>query len=116
MGNRQFLNSMSRTLAVFAVVAMLVSGALAASNEKVLYSFTGGNDGGRPAADLVFDKAGNLYGTTVIGGNSANCTGGCGAVFKLTRDSHGKWNETVLYNFQAGADGKNPYGGVAIDS
>jgi uncharacterized repeat protein (TIGR03803 family) len=107
---------MSRTWTIFALVALLVSGALAASNEKVLYSFTGGNDGGRPAADLAFDKAGNLYGTTVTGGTSANCTGGCGAVFKLTLNSNGKWTETVLYSFQAGSDGKNPYGGVAIDS
>jgi len=98
------------------MAAMLVNGALAASKEKVLYSFTGGNDGGRPAADLVFDKAGNLYGTSVTGGTSANCTGGCGAVFKLTPSSNGTWKETVLYSFQANADGKNPYGGVTIDS
>jgi uncharacterized repeat protein (TIGR03803 family) len=116
MGSKHFWCFVSRSLAVVAVTVILVNGVWAANKEKVLYSFTGGNDGGRPAADLVFDKAGNLYGTTVIGGNSTNCTGGCGAVFKLTRDSDGKWNETVLYNFQAGADGKNPYGGVTIDS
>ena len=33
-----------------------------------LYSFTGGADGGQPYGDLVFDAAGNLYGTTVLGG------------------------------------------------
>ena len=113
--SKHFWNSLSRALVVVVGTLVLVNGAWAASQEKKLYSFTGGLDGGRPAADLVFDNAGNLYGTTVTGGNSGNCTGGCGAVFKLARDSSGKWQETVLYNFQAGADGKNPYGGVMID-
>jgi len=37
-------------------------------NETVLYSFSGGHDGGYPYAGLVFDAAGNLYGTTANGG------------------------------------------------
>ena len=44
----------------------------------VLYSFTGGSDGGRPVADLLADAAGNLYGTTGLGGATASCPGGCG--------------------------------------
>jgi uncharacterized repeat protein (TIGR03803 family) len=47
--------------------------------EKVLYSFQGGNDGADPYASLIFDNAGNLYGTTAAGG--AN---GDGTVFELT--------------------------------
>ena len=93
-----------------------MNSAWGASKEKVLYSFTGGTDGGDPAAGLIFDKAGNLYGTTVVGGTGAACSGGCGTVFKLTKNSSGKWTETVLYNFQAGSDGKNPYGGVTMDA
>ena len=51
---------------------------------NVLYSFAGGSDGGRPAADLIADAAGNLYGTTSSGGATASCPGGCGTVFELT--------------------------------
>jgi uncharacterized repeat protein (TIGR03803 family) len=55
--------------------------------ETVLYNFTGMADGGAPAAGLLMDKAGNLYGTTQIGGDLA-CPGGngygCGVVFKIT--------------------------------
>jgi uncharacterized repeat protein (TIGR03803 family) len=58
----------------------------------VLYSFTGGADGGLPQAGVIRDPAGNLYGTTAIGG-----TAGWGVVFKL--DTAG--NETVLYDFTA---------------
>jgi len=116
MKSKRFWYSAGRALTVTAAVLMLVNGASAASQEKVLYSFTGGNDGGDPAAGLIRDHAGNLYGTTVVGGTGAACEGGCGTVFELTRNSSGKWQETVLYNFQAGADGKNPYGGVTLDA
>jgi len=49
-----------------------------------LYGFTGPPDGAKPAADLVFDKAGNLFSTTTQGGNGAGCQFGCGAVFEIT--------------------------------
>jgi uncharacterized repeat protein (TIGR03803 family) len=49
-----------------------------------LHSFTGGSDGGRPGADLIADAAGNLYGTTALGGANTSCPGGCGTVFELT--------------------------------
>jgi uncharacterized repeat protein (TIGR03803 family) len=60
------------------VFQLTPSGAL-----NVLHSFTGGSDGGRPAADLIADAAGNLYGTTVLGGANTSCPGGCGTVFEL---------------------------------
>ena len=107
--------SASRALAVSAAL-MLVNSVWATDKEKVLFSFTGGNDGGDPAAGLILDKAGNLYGTTVVGGTGTACEGGCGTVFELTRNSDGTWHESVLHNFQAGADGKNPYGGVTLDA
>jgi uncharacterized repeat protein (TIGR03803 family) len=81
------------------------------SGEQVLYSFTGGNDGGDAATALVFDRVGNLYGTTVVGGTSS-----CGTIFKLTPQPTPQWRETVLYNFGCYADGKNPYGGATFDS
>lgn len=69
-------------------------------NETILYNFTGGADGGLALGGVIFDKAGNLYGTTYIGGAF-----GVGTVYRL--DPTGK--EMVLYNFTGGADGKNPY-------
>jgi uncharacterized repeat protein (TIGR03803 family) len=54
--------------------------------ETVLYSFTDGADGALPAAGLVRDAAGNLYGTAIFSGDSGSlCTivGGCGVVFKI---------------------------------
>ena len=75
-------------------------------NETVLYSFTGGGDGGYPLwVVLARDSAGNLYGTTAYGGAS-----GDGVVFKI--DTSG--NETVLHSFAGGADGANPFAGVVL--
>jgi uncharacterized repeat protein (TIGR03803 family) len=87
----------------------------AAQTYTVLYSFTGGPDGGNPASRLVRDGAGNLYGTTVFGGasNPACSNGSCGVVFKL--DPSGR--ETVLHTFAGPpTDGANPHGGVVLDS
>ncbi|HEX3430965.1 MAG TPA: choice-of-anchor tandem repeat GloVer-containing protein [Rhizomicrobium sp.] len=74
--------------------------------ETPLYSFSGGADGAQPFSALVRDKAGNLYGTTTMGG-SANA----GVVFKV--DSLG--TETVLHNFTGGTDGTTPTGGLLKD-
>ena len=73
---------------------------------KVLYTFTGGADGSSPnQGHLIEDAAGNLYGTTQLGGDMAACDGfGCGVVFKI--DPHG--NETVLYSFKGGNDWGHP--------
>jgi uncharacterized repeat protein (TIGR03803 family) len=78
-----------------------------------LHSFQNGTaDGQAPAAGMVFDAAGNLYGTTDIGG--AN---GDGAVFKLTPASGGTWTESILYSFGAtSTDGINPKSSLIFDS
>jgi uncharacterized repeat protein (TIGR03803 family) len=84
--------------------------------ETVLYAFTGGSDGGEPYARLLSDAAGNLYGTTLLGGKvSSLCATGCGTAFELTKTSSG-WTESVLYAFAAGTDGASPYGALASDS
>lgn len=89
--------------------------------ETVLYSFCSQancSDGGQPLAGVIFDQQGNLYGTTEIGGASANCQGSCGTVFKLTPPSGGatQWTETVLHAFQGGStDGGNPVAGLIFD-
>ena len=78
--------------------------------ETVLYSFGGGADGANPyTAGVIRDPAGNLYGTTGVGG--INGLEGVGVVYKL--DTAG--NYTVLHSFTGGADGANPYTGVIRD-
>jgi uncharacterized repeat protein (TIGR03803 family) len=80
--------------------------------ESVLYNFTGGQDGGKPYAALIFDAKGALYGTTGLGGN-----GGYGAVFKLTPPTTGTvWTESVLYNFGGGPDGSYARCGLVFDT
>jgi len=85
---------------------------------KVIYKFTGGKDGAFPAAANLFqDAAGNLYGTTVFGGD-VKCSEpyaplpGCGVVFKL--DAAGK--ETILHTFEGVSDGAEPYGSIIQDA
>jgi uncharacterized repeat protein (TIGR03803 family) len=81
--------------------------------ESVLHSFTGA-DGWFPYAGLIFDSAGNLYGTTYYGGGTG-CGYGCGAVYKPAPNPDGTWTETVLHSFM-GTDGRNPYGGLISDA
>ena len=69
--------------------------------ETILYNFTRGSDGGDPQASVVFDPAGNMYGTNVNGGT------GYGVVFEMTPSGSG-WAYHVLYSFTGGADGANP--------
>jgi uncharacterized repeat protein (TIGR03803 family) len=152
-----------RILVALAAVLLLVVGVAAAAEYKVLYKFSGIKDGSLPG-NLVFDAAGNMYGTTGFGGRGKfigtvfkltpnsdgtwtkstlyafcalkNCTDGFapgpnlifdkagnlygvaelggdsdwGTVFKLSPNSDGKWTETVLYSFKGGADGAVPNG------
>jgi uncharacterized repeat protein (TIGR03803 family) len=74
--------------------------------QSVLYSFTGGADGGYPYASVVEDPLGNLYGTTYDGGAA-----GYGVVYQVNASG-----EKVLYSFTGGADGGYPYAGVIRDS
>src|SRR5277367_624111 len=80
----------------------------------VLYAFRGGSDGASPQAGLIFDQAGNLYGTTSSGGGNG-CFNGCGTVFELSPSGNGRWTETVLYAFSGGADGASPKGRLVFD-
>lgn len=92
-------------------------GANGALTETVLYEFQGINDGASPAGALILDHAGNLYGTTVTGGNPAVCNGeGCGTVFKLSPNTNGTWTETVLARFLGSTDVAQPALGVVMDS
>jgi uncharacterized repeat protein (TIGR03803 family) len=75
--------------------------------QTVLYSFTGGADGGNPEAGLIQDAAGNLYGTTVFGGAFDQ-----GVVFRL--DTVGV--ESVLHSFKGAGDGTNTRASLIRDA
>jgi uncharacterized repeat protein (TIGR03803 family) len=125
LSNRQHLQllvpfqSPSRAHVVLAITLVLLLCAAAttaaqAQTYTVLYKFTGQADGGQPYSSVILDKAGNLYGTTNIGGDLAACPSynGCGVVYKL--DSSG--NQTVLHTFTSSPDGQNPtYGNLFQD-
>jgi uncharacterized repeat protein (TIGR03803 family) len=84
-------------------------------SETVLHIFQGGNDGVTPRGGLLRDHAGNLYGTTSLGGGDGGCSDeeikGCGTVFELAPDG----TETVLYRFTGGSDGSGPEGTLIAD-
>jgi uncharacterized repeat protein (TIGR03803 family) len=57
-----------------------------AGKETILHEFAGGTEGATPGTGVTFDSAGNIYGTTSVGGDlSCNNGTGCGTVFKLSR-------------------------------
>ena len=111
--------------ALWLFVVPAVQRAHAQYAETVSYTFTGGSDGAGPAAGLLSDGKGNLYGTTVNGGNiaGANCPGlnpptGCGVVFELSPPGAGTgpWTENVLYTFNGGSDGAYPQASLIFDA
>ncbi len=78
--------------------------------ENILLTFSGTN-GANPACALIVDAAGNLYGTSPVGGANEE-----GLVFELSPGSGGTWAETILYNFGAAPDVQVPFGGVTADA
>ena len=113
MNYKKFLGAASVALMIVIILSLtLAPGAWAASRYKVLYRFqVGGNDGSAPIAGLIFDAAGNLYGTTEYGGAS-----NYGTVFKLTPNAVGSWTKSVLYSFKDGSDGGWPAAGLIFDA
>ncbi len=78
--------------------------------ETVLYAFKGGDGAFPKYGDLLFDQAGNIYGTTHDGGTS-----GLGTVYELMPSGSG-YTESVLYSFASSNDGTNPFNGVIFDN
>jgi uncharacterized repeat protein (TIGR03803 family) len=86
-------------------------------NESVLYSFTNdGINGYRTYAGVVFDKSGNLYGTTYFGPGGTGCSFevGCGTVYELT-PSGSEWTQNTLHAFQSDSDGGYSASGLIFD-
>ena len=79
----------------------------------ILYSFQGADDGQQPASTLLMDQAGNLYGSTLVGGS-----GGGGTVFKLS-PSGGGWSFSLIYDFVGQANQNfypGPVNSLAMDA
>ena len=92
-------------------LTLLVTATAMAQTEKILHDFNDNGDGFSPFAGLVFDKAGNLYGTTFAGGTSD-----FGTVFEMVPNAHGGWNERLIHSFTAnGVDGYDPIGNLILD-
>jgi uncharacterized repeat protein (TIGR03803 family) len=93
------------SFAALAVFVLLVSNLAWSATAKPLYTFFSATPQG-----VVFDAAGNLYGTTGQGGAY-----GHGSFFELSPSSKG-WTQTVLYSFKGGADGSEPNGSLVFDA
>jgi uncharacterized repeat protein (TIGR03803 family) len=79
--------------------------------ETLIYSFEASGDAAFPSSDLIMDEAGNLYGTTLVGG-----VNNLGAVYQLSPPvgEGGAWTETVIFSF-SGPDGTLPFGRLQFD-
>jgi len=93
-------------------------------SESVLYTFTGGSDGGYPASALIIGPNGTLYGSTFWGGTPAACAvgdypKGCGVIYQLAPPTGGptSWTQTVLHTFTGHSpDGSHPYRNMALNA
>lgn len=79
-------------------------------SDKTVHAFTNGDDGGSPAAGLITDLKGNLYGTTTAGG-----THGGGVAYMLVR-SRSRWKQKILFDFSSASGVYGPYGELAFDT
>jgi len=91
------------------VTLVVAPDAWAQTKYKTLYKFNSESNGYAPTAGVIFDQAGNLYGTTAVGGYLSS-----GAVFRLTPNSNGSWKKEVLHAF-GGHDGSRPMAGLIFD-
>ena len=82
---------------------------------RTIYKFQGGSiDGAYPLGGVIFDSQGALYGSTHLGPGGSYSTG---IIYKLSppTSGSGSWIENILYQFQAGSDGADPAGNLAMD-
>src|SRR5664280_2373799 len=94
---------------VLAGAMVFLASAAQAQTYNIIHNFAG-RDGSGPSFGLTSDRAGNLYGTTELGGTHCGDSG-CGTVFEMVR--HGaNWILKQLYDFAGGTDGEFPLSGV----
>jgi len=102
---------MSKT-SYFVFAALMCASAAGQNNFKVIHSFQGPpNDASYVVSNVVFDKKGNMYGTSANGGLSS-----AGTVYELSPDGHGNWAETILYSFCEDVEGETCLDGDAATS
>jgi len=89
----------------------LVRSASGQYTEKILHHFGRDQDGHTIFGTPILDAAGNLYGTTQLGG-----TNNAGTVFELIPTALGPWTEKILYSFGLNGDGTNPMVGITFDN
>lgn len=114
---RKLIRSFYAFLCFLAIAAFSLAPSAPAQTEQVLTSFTSQPQGAYPAAGLIADSAGNLYGTNT--GETEFLERAGGAVFKLTPNGAGGWTESTIHHFGDGytsTDGSIPYGSVILDS
>jgi uncharacterized repeat protein (TIGR03803 family) len=95
---------------LFASAFVINCWAAGPATEDVIYTFTGGEDGAYPLANLISDSSGNLYSVAFEGG-----TFGVGTVYEVTPQGR-TWNETVLHTFSGGDDGAFPQSTLIFDA
>jgi uncharacterized repeat protein (TIGR03803 family) len=112
MQSKKLFTGLTAVLAIFTGALLLSSTRAAAQQEKVLHSFSSTDKVGfYPAAPLIFDADGNLYGTTCLGGAYNG-----GTVFELMPAAGGHWISKVLHEFGNGTDGSCPYSTLIFDA
>jgi uncharacterized repeat protein (TIGR03803 family) len=92
--------------------------------ESVIYTFTGGSDGGSPESPVIIGPSGVLYGNTFWGGTPTICPEGgypqgCGTVYQLAPPTGGgtTWTQTVLHTFTGHTpDGAHPYRNMILNA
>jgi hypothetical protein len=115
MKNRKLERLVIQMMMLVVGALMVVSHAHASPvEEEIIHTFTSVPDGDSPVTGLVSDAAGNLYGTTLAGGNDRCCLG---TVFELSppTTAGGAWVETILYRFRGDTDGSGPSGTLIFD-
>lgn len=90
--------------AVFILFATIAS-PVAHAQAKTVFDFSSSNEGANPQGGLIFDHAGNIYGTARAGGIND-----LGVVFELVPQSGGTWSQQILHDFTGGSDGYGPVG------
>src|SRR5271155_817044 len=111
MKNKKLSIGLKAAMAILTVTLLATD--THAATEKLLYSFDANNKGGKdPYTALISDTAGNLYGTTLLGGAF-----GYGAVFEVVKPpGGGGWTQKILHSFDNnGKDGYRPYAGMVFD-